>query len=91
MPDATVLTNGAIGTSIVFGDSSGFNRKRSIETLDEGWTPPGSSSVNVNGVSGNNGVASIVPIMPGDSVIEGLNGNGGVNGVNPASKRLKSG
>lgn len=87
MPDATVLTNGAIGTSIVFGDSSGFNRKRSIETLDEGWTPPGSSNVNVNGVAGNNGVASIVPIMPDDSLIGGLNGNGG----NPASKRLKSG
>lgn len=42
------LTNGAIGTSVVFGDSSGFNRKRSIETVEDEWSPmPGSSETPV--------------------------------------------
>jgi len=46
------LTNGAIGTSVVFGDSSGFNRKRSIETVeDDGWSPMAGSSET--------------PVMPG--------------------------
>jgi len=41
----TMTVGGAIGTSLVFGDSSGFNRKRSIETLEDEWSPtPGSLS-----------------------------------------------
>lgn len=51
----TMGGTGAIGTSVVFGDSSGFNRKRSIETVEDEWSPdPGS-------VAGTNGVAA--PLM----------------------------
>ena len=41
MPDVGLIGGGAIGTSLVFGDSSGFIRKRSFEAIiaDE-WSPP---------------------------------------------------
>ncbi|EIW68251.1 hypothetical protein TREMEDRAFT_63424 [Tremella mesenterica DSM 1558] len=39
-PDPTIPIPGqGIGTTIVFGDSSGFNRKRSIETVED-WQSP---------------------------------------------------
>jgi hypothetical protein len=39
MPDGSLIGGGAIGTNVVFGDSAGFNRKRSLELLDEEWSP----------------------------------------------------
>ena len=63
------LTNGAIGTSVVFGDSSGFNRKRSIETLEDEWSPtPGSLSGVTPLVGMNSGMlqnALAVPVPGG--------------------------
>ncbi len=39
MPEHGILGGGAIGTNVVFGDSSGFNRKRSIEAIEDEWSP----------------------------------------------------
>jgi len=39
MPDGSLIGGGAIGTNVVFGDSAAFNRKRSLELLDEEWSP----------------------------------------------------
>lgn len=38
MPEVSVISNGTIGTSVVFGDTVGFNRKRSIESINKEWT-----------------------------------------------------
>lgn len=40
MPEYGLIGGGAIGTNVVFGDSVGFNRKRSIEAIEDAWSPP---------------------------------------------------
>ena len=39
MPNMASMGNGAIGTNVVFGESAGFDRKRSIEAIDDDWSP----------------------------------------------------
>ena len=38
MPDIHAIGGGAIGTSLVFGDAVGFNRKRSLEAIEDDWS-----------------------------------------------------
>ncbi|KAK8854652.1 hypothetical protein IAR55_003391 [Kwoniella newhampshirensis] len=51
MPDVSTISNGAIGTSVVFGDSSHFNSngKRSIETINDDEWDASSGSVQAGG------------------------------------------
>lgn len=63
----TMTVGGAIGTSLVFGDSSGFNRKRSIETVEDEWSPtPGNMASMTPGMGLNvgvpNGMAPSIPV-----------------------------
>lgn len=51
IPEVTNISNGTIGTTMIFPESSAFGRKRSIETVDDGWSPATSISVSGAGPS----------------------------------------
>nr|XP_031863998.1 uncharacterized protein CI109_000642 [Kwoniella shandongensis]KAA5531070.1 hypothetical protein CI109_000642 [Kwoniella shandongensis] len=65
MPDVSTISNGAIGTSVVFGSSATFtnDRKRSIEAInDDEWDPTATANPNGNGngtVDGNQGLVGM--------------------------------
>ena len=43
MPNVNGIGGGAIGTSLIFGESAGSNRKRSIEVIEDEWVSTGST------------------------------------------------
>ena len=58
MPDVSMISNGTIGTSVVFGNADNF-RKRPIETLDDDWT-----NGNVAGVGPSASITAMGNIDP---------------------------
>ena len=77
MPEVTAITNGTIGTSVVFGDSASFHRKRSIETLDEDIWSPAASTIPNGSIDAN-----IPGGIPGMSMnINGTVGTAGTAGT----------
>ena len=53
MPDVNTISNGTIGTHVVFGNAENF-RKRPMENLDDDWT---------NGVTAGAGPSASISVM----------------------------
>ena len=66
MPEVANISNGTIGTTMIFPESSAFTRKRSLETVDDGWSP--ATSINVNGAGSSTSAAG--------AGMTGMNGDG---------------
>ena len=101
MPEVSTISNGTIGTQVIFGNAANF-RKRSIETLDDDWNA-GAASIDpvitnapmtvppaqVNGIHPQ-ATIGIIPsnsMMPGEmgTINPGMVAPGGVAMVNGSS------